>query len=169
MAAAIATLSLVCNVMQVVSFTEKIVRICRSTLKEGTPEPGLSSDMAHFSALLSSLQDSVVQFTPISTGAVENQVVESSRQLARVRLKTIASDLSTDTKELLAVLGKVTATPSSSNIKRILIVFKYKFRDQRKITSLEKKIGRTWRVLNTELLNSVWCVYSNNSRLMKSC
>ncbi|KAI1774954.1 hypothetical protein F4818DRAFT_417289 [Hypoxylon cercidicola] len=156
MAEAIATLSLVCNVMQVVSFTSELITLYRNA-KDGSPEPNLASNTAHFSALVSELENRAREFDPIYSGNDDmRNGIESSRQLAaRNRLKTVGADLARDTKELQTLLQKVAVTASSGRLRRFTVAMKYKFRYQAPISSLKKRIDETRDMMNLELLNGV--------------
>ncbi|RYP70622.1 hypothetical protein DL771_005335 [Monosporascus sp. 5C6A] len=147
----ISALSLVANVMQVIAFTGDFIQLCRTTLEDGTPEPGAASNAAHFTALLSTLRDNTSNFDPILANA------ESSNKTlqARSRLKSLASDLTRDTKELQGVLGKVTTTASSGASSRVKAVLAYKFHYKRLIASLEKRIDGTRNVMNSEFLSRI--------------
>ncbi|RYP07352.1 hypothetical protein DL764_002568 [Monosporascus ibericus] len=151
MADPISALSLVANVMQVIAFTGDFIRLCRTTFEDGTPEPGAASNAAHFAALLSTLRDNTSNFDPIlADGESSNETLQ-----ARSRLKSLASDLARDTKELQGVLGKVTTTSSSGASSRLKAVLAYKFSYKRLIASLEKRIDGTRNVMNSEFLSRI--------------
>ncbi|RYP49070.1 hypothetical protein DL768_005160 [Monosporascus sp. mg162] len=151
MADPISTLSLVANVMQVIAFTGDFIRLCRTTLEDGTPEPGAASNAAHFAALLSTLRDNTSHFDPIlAEGEGSNETLR-----ARNRLKSLASDLARDTKELQGVLGKITTTASSGASHRLKAVLTYKFYYKGLIASLEKRIDGTRNVMSSEFLSRI--------------
>ena len=107
MAEAIATLSLVCNVMQVISFTGEVFNLCRNTSKDGSPTSNLAFHTAHPSALVATLQARLGDYNNVKdeSGVLERQ--------AETRLKNLASDLIRDTTELQKLLGKVMITNSA--------------------------------------------------------
>ncbi|RYP19322.1 hypothetical protein DL765_003404 [Monosporascus sp. GIB2] len=151
MADPISTLSLVANVMQVVAFTGDFIRLCRTTFEDGTPEPGAASNAAHFAALVSTLRDNTSNFDPIlADGEGLNETLQ-----ARSRLKSLASDLARDTKELQGVLQKVTTTSSSGSSSRLKTVLAYKFRHKGRIASLQQRIDGTRNVMNSEFLSRI--------------
>ncbi|OTA89524.1 hypothetical protein M434DRAFT_373810 [Hypoxylon sp. CO27-5] len=153
---AIATLSLVCNVMQVISFTGEIVNLYKQIRDNGSPESDLESNTAHLSALVLTLEERTSEFDFINSNVGrDSSFAESQTQLARIRLKNLAADLVGYTKELQSMLGKVTTAGSTGRVDRLKTAFKYKFHYQEKISSLEKKIDRTRNVLNMELLSRI--------------
>ncbi|RYP31391.1 hypothetical protein DL767_005791 [Monosporascus sp. MG133] len=142
---------LVASVMQVVAFTGDFIRLCRTTFEDGTPEPGAASNAAHFAALLSTLRDNISNFDPIHADAEgSNETLQ-----ARNRLRSLASDLARDTKELQGVLRKVTTTASSGASSRLKAVLAYKFYYKGLISSLEKRIDGTRNVMNSEFLSRI--------------
>ncbi|OTA59630.1 hypothetical protein K449DRAFT_466671 [Hypoxylon sp. EC38] len=153
---AIATLSLVCNVMQVISFTGEIVNLYKQIRDNGSPESDLESNTAHLSALVLTLEERTSEFDFINSNVGrDSSFAESQTQLARIRLKNLAADLVGYTKELQSILGKVTTAGSTGGVDRLKTAFKYKFHYQEKISFLEKKIDRTRNVLNVELLSRI--------------
>ncbi|RYO91741.1 hypothetical protein DL763_004891 [Monosporascus cannonballus] len=150
MADPISTLSLVANVMQVVTFACDFIQLCRTTFEDGTPEPGAAPDAAHFAALLSMLRDNTSNFDPIlADGESSNETLQ-----ARNRLKSLASDLARDTKELQGVLQKVTTTSSGAS-RRLKAVLAYKLYRKGQIASLEQRIDGTRNVMNSEFLSRI--------------
>lgn len=156
MAEALATLSLVCNVMTVITFTRDAIASWRSTSKDGSPDPRLASNTAHLSTLVSALQETTNGFDPRNpkstlqshTGKGDSLTIE-----AESRLKQLASDLMEDAAKIQALLGKVAVkSPSGSFISAI----KYKFYYQRRISSLESQIDRARNLMNLELSSKLW-------------
>ncbi|KAI1777488.1 hypothetical protein F4818DRAFT_349549 [Hypoxylon cercidicola] len=152
----IATLSLVCNVMQVVSFAGEVLGLYQGTFRDGSPEPDLASNIAHLSSIFSTLEQRTNEFDPIySTTNDASGDVESERQLARIRLKNLAPDFIHETKEIQALLAKVATTPSAGRPMRLWNAAKFKIRYQTQISSLEKRINGIRDVINSELLSRI--------------
>ncbi|KAI1416472.1 hypothetical protein F5Y13DRAFT_205350 [Hypoxylon sp. FL1857] len=156
MAEAIATLSLVCNVMQVISFTGEVIGMCQRMREDGSPEPGLASNMAHLSALASTLEHNTTDFDPIAADVSdEASGADSETQQARIRLKNLASDLIRNIKQLQELLQKVAISSSDRRLGRVTLGIKYKLYYQAQISSLEKRINGTRNTLSVELLSRV--------------
>ncbi|KAI2621905.1 hypothetical protein GGS26DRAFT_568444 [Hypomontagnella submonticulosa] len=152
MAETIATLSLVCNAMQVISFTGEVIQLYRSISKDGCPEPSVASNMAHFSALVASLQERTNEYDPICSNAGDELSDVKALRQARTKLNDIASSLVKDTQKLQKLLGKVATPSTAGRLRRVATVFKYKIYYQTPISSLEKRIDETRDILNSELL-----------------
>ncbi|CAJ2500253.1 Uu.00g031060.m01.CDS01 [Anthostomella pinea] len=157
MAEAIVTLNLVCNVMQVISLTGKVIGLCRKSFKDGSLELGLALNTAYFTALLTSVQGDLCHFDPVclNTDVRPANEQDSATQHARASLRSIAADLVRDTRELQAVLQTVVVTPSSGTRRRIVIAFNYKFSYKEKISALEKNIKTAQGVMETEFLTRI--------------
>lgn len=147
MAEALATLSLVCNVMTCISFTGEVIQLYRATSKDGSPEPDLQSNTAHLSELGSTLQAKYNSYIPQSNDA--------SQLRARNRLKSLISDLIRDTEELTKLLQRTTAS-SGGRFGRLKISLKYKLWYGRKVESIKKRIHNSQNIMNSELLNQIW-------------
>ncbi|KAK6956923.1 hypothetical protein Daesc_002205 [Daldinia eschscholtzii] len=104
MAEAIATPSLICNVMQVISFTGEVFNLCRNTSKDGSPTSNLAFNTAHLSALVATLQERLGDYNNVKDES------EGLERQAKARLKNLTSDLIKDTTELQKLLGKGTIT-----------------------------------------------------------
>ncbi|KAI1458795.1 hypothetical protein F4805DRAFT_466637 [Annulohypoxylon moriforme] len=154
MAESIAALGLVCSVMQVISFSGKVIGLYRRIVKDGSPEAGLASNTAHLSSLMSVLQERTNQFNEHLIGC-RLETADFETELARTRLNTLASDIAKDTEKLRSLLQEVMIASSAGRIHRIKVGFKYKIRYQTQISSLEKRINRARNVLSLELLNEV--------------
>ncbi|KAI0603003.1 hypothetical protein F4775DRAFT_531496 [Biscogniauxia sp. FL1348] len=150
MAEAIATLSLVANVIQVITFARDVVTTYYSLSENHSPEPNLASNIAHLSALTTKLQDESSQYDPVSTSTGDEP--DDSQLQARNRLKSIASDLVRDTTELRHQLQKVTTPPTSGSLHRSKTALKYMFLYRKKIDTLKKKVDDTQMILNSDLL-----------------
>ncbi|KAJ2988927.1 hypothetical protein NUW58_g3726 [Xylaria curta] len=153
MAEAIATLSLVTNVFQVVSFTAQVVELCRSTLEDGSPDPSIAQKTAHLETLLKSLKDHVHRFDPVCPDDDETNAAKVDRQDARNRLRNISKDLADKIEELHSEMAKITVLQSSSWPKRLRAMAKYKFRYEPKISLLMKHIDATRGQLDSEFLS----------------
>ncbi|KAI0382205.1 hypothetical protein F5Y04DRAFT_50963 [Hypomontagnella monticulosa] len=156
MAEAIATLSLVCNVMQVVSFTGEVIQLYRAIPRDGCPEPSLASNLVHLSSLVTSLQGKTSEYDPVLSNIGDELGDVKALQQARTKLSDIASTLIKDTKKLQKLLEKVAAPGDAGKLGRLATVFKYKFYYETPISSLEKRINGTRDILNSELLSRTW-------------
>ncbi|KAI1473374.1 hypothetical protein F4774DRAFT_54241 [Daldinia eschscholtzii] len=157
MAEAIATLSLVCNVMQVISFTGEVFNLCRNTFKDGSPTSNLASNTAHLSALVATLQERLRDYSNVKDES------EGLERQAKARLKKLTSELIRDTTELQKLLGKVTITNSTGKTHSVMTVFKFKLLYSSDISSLEKRISSTRAILDSELLSKI-CSSTQASR-----
>ncbi|KAI0846193.1 hypothetical protein F5Y00DRAFT_244722 [Daldinia vernicosa] len=153
MAEAIATLSLVCNMMQVISFSGEVFRLYRDTMRDHSPDSSLASNTAHLSALLETLQERLKDYYPIHSNTRDES--EGLEQQAKMRLQSLTSDLVRDTKELQKLLEKVTTTASAGKLGSLRTVIKFKFRYSSQISSLERRINGTRSVMDSELLSRI--------------
>lgn len=154
MAEAIATLSLVCNMMQVISFSGEVFRLYHNTVRDHSPDSSLASNTAHLSALLETLQERLKDYNPIYSNTRDES--EGLERQAKTRLQSLTSDLIRDTKELQKLLEKVTTTASAGKLGSLRAVMKFKFRYNSQISSLERKINGTRSVMDSELLSRIW-------------
>ncbi|KAI0113135.1 hypothetical protein F4814DRAFT_420654 [Daldinia grandis] len=153
MAEAIATLSLVCNMMQVISFSGEVVRLYRNIVRDHSPDLSLASNTAHLSALLETLQGRLKDYSPIYSNTKDE--LEGLEQRAKTRLQSLTSDLVKDTKELQKLLEEVTTTTSAGKFESLKTVIKFKFRYNSRISSLERRINGTRSVMDSELLSRI--------------
>ncbi|KAI1651102.1 uncharacterized protein F4817DRAFT_311930 [Daldinia loculata] len=153
MAEAIATLSLVCNMMQVISFSGEVFRLYHNTVRDHSPDSSLASNTAHLSALLETLQERLKDYNPIYSNTRDES--EGLERQAKTRLQSLTSDLIRDTKELQKLLEKVTTTASAGKLGSLRAVMKFKFRYNSQISSLERKINGTRSVMDSELLSRI--------------
>ncbi|KAI0440333.1 hypothetical protein F4803DRAFT_527621 [Xylaria telfairii] len=163
---AIATLSLVCNVMQVISFTDEVFQLARSLQNDGSPNPGLVSTAESLNQLLSTLPPRLDAFDTTDTPSRQ-------QQNDKKRLKDLTSNLLQDTENLKVIIGKLSSTASkaksttskgppnvvskgissiASKGKSLSGVLKYKLHYESEITSLERNIDKSHAILNTEFL-----------------
>ncbi|KAI0505627.1 hypothetical protein F5B22DRAFT_515889 [Xylaria bambusicola] len=167
---ALATLSLVCNVFQVISFTGEVFRLVRSLQNDGSPDPGLASSTKHLSQMVSTLTNNLHEFNAFQSP----DKTPSQQQEAEERLKALTMMLLQDTEKLKTILKKLASTTSQgkpnapskkigniiskrlSNVfsegKTFSVLLKYKLRYESEITSLEMSIDRVQTTLNTEFL-----------------
>ncbi|RYP38854.1 hypothetical protein DL767_002416 [Monosporascus sp. MG133] len=145
---AIATLSLVCNVMQVITFS-------------GTPEPGLQDSTARLHDLILSLSTGINDFDTIRTYQKTDPILQRQE---RGRLQGLASELLRDTEKLQHLLHK--ATDTSTKRRAVGTAIKYKLRYKGQVSSLEKQIQHYHRVLNSEFLTRICS--SNQAIVAKS-
>ncbi|KAI0021092.1 hypothetical protein F4780DRAFT_778842 [Xylariomycetidae sp. FL0641] len=155
MAEAIAILSLVCNLMQVISFSAEVIRLCRNASKDGSPDPNLSTNVAQFSALLSTLQETTSNFDPTFSSDCKSPQEQLRTQEARNRLEALASALIKDTRNLQRLQQKITTATPSRRRTRVWVVLEYKLRYRSQIASLEDRIAKTRDVLDTEFLSRI--------------
>ncbi|RYP43589.1 hypothetical protein DL770_011584 [Monosporascus sp. CRB-9-2] len=158
---AIATLSLVCNVMQVITFSGDLLALCRRTFKDGTPEPGLQDSTARLHDLVLSLSTGINDFDAIRTYQNTNPLLQ---QQETGRLQGLASELLQDTEKLQQLLHK--ATDTSTKRRAVGTAIKYKLRYKGEVSSLEKKIQHYHRILNSEFLTRICS--SNQAIVAKS-
>ncbi|RYP43919.1 hypothetical protein DL768_009550 [Monosporascus sp. mg162] len=158
---AIATLSLVCNVMQVITFSGELLALCRRTFKDGTPEPELRDSTERLHDLVLSLSTGINDFDTIRTHQKTDPLLQ---QQERGRLQGLASELLRDTEKLQQLLHKATDTPTKR--KAVGTAIKYKLRYKGQVSSLEKKIQHYHRVLNSEFLTRICS--SNQAIVAKS-
>lgn len=169
---AIATLSLVCNVMQVLSFTGEVFRLCRNISKDGkwfcrvlliipctngrntgSPDPTLMSYSERFNLHLTSLSARIDELDAVQPPRSVNQ---QQGQDDKERLQNLASDLLRDTATLQQTIKKL--SKATSKWKAFLMVIKYKVHDRSTIDALEKKIEKAHGILNTEFLGRLWYI-----------
>ncbi|XXG95479.1 multidrug-resistance type transporter aminotriazole resistance [Hypoxylon texense] len=156
MAEAIATLSLVCNVMQIISSAGEVIELYRRTIKDGSPEPDLASNTAHLLSIASTLEQRTNEFDPVYSSTDDApRDVELERQLARTRLKNLASDIVRDTKMLQLILSKIATTPSAGKLGRLKNVATYKVRYKAQISTLQQRIRDTRDIMNSEFLSRI--------------
>ncbi|RYP77422.1 hypothetical protein DL771_001217 [Monosporascus sp. 5C6A] len=158
---AIVTLSLVCNVMQVVTFSGDLLALCRRIFKDGTPEPGLQESTTRIHDLVSTLPTRISDFDAIRT---PQNTDPQQQQQERGRLQELASELLRDTEKLQQLLHK--ATDTSTKRRAVGTVIKYKLRYKGQVSSLEKKIQHYHSVLNSEFLTRICS--SNQAIVAKS-
>ncbi|RYP22025.1 hypothetical protein DL765_001931 [Monosporascus sp. GIB2] len=158
---AIATLSLVCNVMQVITFSGDLLGLCRRTFKDGTPEPGLQDSTARLHDLVSSLSTGISDFDTIRTCQQTDPLLQ---QQERGRLQELASELLRDTEKLQHLLHK--ATDTSTKRRAVRTAFKYRLHYKDQVSSLEKKIQHYHGLLNSEFLTRICS--SNQAIVAKS-
>ncbi|RYP02520.1 hypothetical protein DL764_005764 [Monosporascus ibericus] len=158
---AIATLSLVCNVMQVINFSVDLLGLCRRTFKDGTPEPGLQDSTARLHDLVLSLSTGISDFDTIRTAQNTDPLLQ---QQERGRLQGLASELFQDTEKLQQLLHK--ATDTSTKRRAVGTAIKYKLRYKAQVSYLEKKIQHYHRVLDSDFLTRICS--SNQAIVAKS-
>ncbi|RYO82465.1 hypothetical protein DL766_007399 [Monosporascus sp. MC13-8B] len=163
---AVATLSLVCNVMTVIDFSITLIDIYRK-LKSGTaPEPRIASDAAHLSSLILGLRRNIDEFAAVRgpSSAAQTPLSTDAQQLqARDRLESIACGLLRDTNAVQEIFAHMTQKASSGGtLGRLVVATKFKFRYESKISTLEKRIQATQTILDTEFLTGI-CTTSQAS------
>ncbi|KAI1342816.1 hypothetical protein F5Y15DRAFT_269580 [Xylariaceae sp. FL0016] len=157
MAEAIATLGLVCNVMQVISFTGEVMRLYRTISKEGSPAPEIVAELQFLEQLSTSLQLDAEKYDPVQrhTSGKPDQT-ESFQQTAQQRLKSLAADLAKDCKALDVLLRRFAISASSAMSHQWMTAIKYRRKYKKRTEELEKRIAERQKALNTEFLNRIW-------------
>ncbi|KAI0473750.1 hypothetical protein GGR56DRAFT_648805 [Xylariaceae sp. FL0804] len=157
MAEAIATLGLVCSVMQVLDFSKEVFELLQDVARDGSPDSDLASNAAHLKALTASIQDELGRYDPVAprVSGPKAIVEDSRRETDRIGLKNLASDLARNADRLADAVSRVTVTASSSRWERVKAVSKYKLKYQRRIASLQQSIKATQGVMDTEFLSRV--------------
>ncbi|RDW63619.1 hypothetical protein BP6252_11164 [Coleophoma cylindrospora] len=152
---AIATLSLVCNVMQVISFSGELLRLCHHAFKHGGAEPTL--DVSRFSSMLTTLQVRIDDFDVDRLATNDAAALrERFQEPEIVRLRSLASDLLRDSIELQSITQKVISSSAKGNwVQAVRTGVEHKLKYQREITTLEVRIGHLQRQLDTELLTRI--------------
>lgn len=157
---AIATLSLVCNVLAVVDFSAKVIEVCRKLKNDTTPEPHIASNAENLASMLSDLQANIDKFdtvrheSPTQKGPVAKDALQ---QQARDRLESIAKALLQDTDELKDLFATIMKKASGGGkLKRLIVAFKFKFQYEAKISTLDESIKKTQATLDTEFLTRIW-------------
>ncbi|RYP78314.1 hypothetical protein DL769_003192 [Monosporascus sp. CRB-8-3] len=163
---ALATLSLVCNVMTIIDFSITFIDTYRR-LKSGTaPEPRIASDAAHLSSLISDLRRNIDEFATVrrpSSASKEPLSTDAHQEQARDRLESIARDLLGDTKAVQEIFAHMTQKASSGGtLGRLAVAAKFRFRYESRISALEKRIQGTHAILDTEFLSRI-CTASQAS------
>ncbi|KAI0398991.1 hypothetical protein F4802DRAFT_82784 [Xylaria palmicola] len=147
---AIATLSLVSNVLQVISFTGEVFRLVRSLQNDSSLDPGLVSTTESLHQLLSTLTSRLNDFDPTQSTSGTPPL---QQQKDKERLKTLTDNLLQDIKKLQTIVGKLSSTASKGKV--LSVVLKYKFRYHFEIKSLERNIDKAHAILNTEFLTRI--------------
>ncbi|RYP61146.1 hypothetical protein DL771_010220 [Monosporascus sp. 5C6A] len=163
---AMATLSLVCNVMTVIDFSITFIDIYRR-LKSGTaPEPRIASDAAHLSSLVSDLRRNIDEFATVrrpSSASKAPLSTDAHQQQARDRLESIACDLLRDTSVVREIFAHMAQKASSGGrLGRLAVAAEFRFRHESKISALEKRIQGSRAILDTEFLSRI-CTTSQAS------
>lgn len=157
---AIATLSLVCNVLTVVDFGAKVIEVCRKLKNNLSPESHIASDTANLTSLLSDLQANINKFDAarLVTSTQKGPVAKDAlQQRSRDRLESIAKVLLQDTNELQNIFATIMKKSSDGGkLKRLILAFKFKLRYEAKISALNKRIKKTQATLDTEFLTRIW-------------
>ncbi|KAI0201236.1 hypothetical protein F4808DRAFT_425785 [Astrocystis sublimbata] len=168
----VATLSLVCNVMQVISFTGEVFRLVRSLQDDGSPDPRLESTTNSLDQLISTLS---MRLDNYNSTQLPSYMSPRQQEEDKNRLRTLTSNLLQNVGELHRIVGKLSTAASQSTAntagasnqiprtssgivsKRstFLVVLKYKLHYQSKITSLERNINKAHTILNTEFLTRI--------------
>ncbi|KAI1818194.1 hypothetical protein GGS20DRAFT_344957 [Poronia punctata] len=158
MAEAIAALGLACSIMQVISFAGEVIKLTRTIKKGGTPDPDLAKKVAHLKIVADSFEGDVARFDPVTPDAGRNIMNNEERQrqqVARQRLRTLATELVSYIKEHQVIYVKLETLASTSKRDRITGILQYKLKYAKRIEGLEKAIGKTRRQMDSEFLSRI--------------
>ncbi|KAI1141471.1 hypothetical protein F5Y05DRAFT_262075 [Hypoxylon sp. FL0543] len=116
MAEAIATMSLVCDVMQVISFTGEVFGMCQRVGKDGSLEAGLEDNTERLSALASTLESNTTGFAAVFIGRSKN-ISRAPEMASRPSLEAkLLSYISASMREFAYVLASHAALLAPSDL-----------------------------------------------------
>jgi hypothetical protein len=136
---------LTCNVIQVLSFANEALSLCRRVCRDGSPEPDLAYNTAHLQNLSKKLLES------LNAGQTSDKLSKEQYDL-----RQIASKLMIVTTQLSKLMDEVTVDGAPSRRTAVANTMKYLLRYKGKIQTLQNTMESFQNTLNSRILAHLW-------------